>query len=134
MKYQDHSRGKHGRRFRFKLRRMSTDTDRGRIDRRQLLKALGLIAGDLVFAAPAMKAGAEFGTTLAQVSAGGGKAFPVTTVNHLALSSHNYARSRDFYADLFGMRVAWDDGRGCALEFGSLTSPNGIYIRPAARG
>jgi catechol 2,3-dioxygenase-like lactoylglutathione lyase family enzyme len=108
------------------------DADRGRIARRQLLKALGLITADLVFAAPAMKAAAEFGATLAQVSNGDGKAFPVTTVNHLALSSNNYARSRDFYVDLFGMRVAWDDGRGCALEFGSLTSPNGIYIRPAA--
>lgn len=108
-----------------------TDADRCRIERRQLLKALGLIAGDLVFATPAMKA-AEFSAIFAQSSNGGDKAFPVTTVNHLALSSHNYARSRDFYVDLFGMRVAWDDGRGCALEFGSLTSPNGIYIRPTA--
>jgi catechol 2,3-dioxygenase-like lactoylglutathione lyase family enzyme len=108
------------------------DADHGSIHRRQLLKALGLIAGDLVFATPAMKAAADFGATLAQVSTAGGKTFPVTRVNHLALSSNNYARSRDFYVDLFGMRVAWDDGRGCALEFGSLTSPNGIYIRPAA--
>lgn len=109
-----------------------TAADRGRIDRRQLLKALGLIAGDLLFAAPAMKAGAGFGAALAQLSNGRGGAFPVTTVNHLALSSNDYAKSRDFYLDLFGMRVAWDDGRGCALEFGSLTSPNGIYIRPTA--
>lgn len=116
------------------MARRFTGADRGRIDRRQLLKALGLITGDLVFAAPAIRAAAEFGATLAQVSTPGGKTFPVTTVNHLALSSNNYAKSRDFYVDLFGMRVAWDDGRGCALEFGSVTSPNGIYIRPAARG
>jgi catechol 2,3-dioxygenase-like lactoylglutathione lyase family enzyme len=57
----------------------------------------------------------------------------VTTVNHLNMTSANYARSRDFYVDLFGMRVAWDDGRQCALEFGSLTSPNGIYIRPLTK-
>jgi catechol 2,3-dioxygenase-like lactoylglutathione lyase family enzyme len=31
------------------------------------------------------------------------------------------------------MRVAWDDGRQCALEFGSLTSPNGMYIRPLTK-
>jgi len=111
-----------------------TDADRDRINRRRLLKALGLIAGDLVLAAPAMKAAVEFGAALAQASNGGGNAFPVTTVNHLALSSRNYARSRDFYVDVFGMRVAWDDGRGCALEFGSPTSPNGIYIRPTASG
>src|ERR1700736_4698991 len=62
-----------------------------------------------------------------------GTAFPVTTVNHLALAVADYARSRDFYVDLFGMRVAWDDGKGCALEFGSVTAPNGIYIRPFAK-
>jgi catechol 2,3-dioxygenase-like lactoylglutathione lyase family enzyme len=116
------------------MARRFTGADRGRIDRRQLLKALGLITADVVLAAPAMKAAAEFGAMLAQVSTAGGKTFPVTTVNHLALSSHNYVRSRDFYVELFGMRVAWDDGRGCALEFGSLKSPNGVYIRPTARG
>jgi hypothetical protein len=26
-------------------------------------------------------------------------------------------------------RVVWDNGKMCALEFGSLTQPNGIYIR-----
>jgi len=114
------------------MARRFTDADRDRIDRRQLLKALGLITADVVLAAPGMKGAGEFGATLAQVSITGGMTFPVTTVNHLALSSNNYARSRDFYVDLFGMRVAWDDGRGCALEFGSLTSPNGIYIRPTA--
>ena len=107
------------------------DADCGRIHRRQLLKALGLITGDLVFAAPAMKAARVWGDAGASLYRGG-KGFPVTTVNHLALSASNYARSRDFYVDLFGMRVAWDDGKGCALEFGSLTSPNGIYIRPVA--
>jgi catechol 2,3-dioxygenase-like lactoylglutathione lyase family enzyme len=108
------------------------EADYGMIGRRDLLRALGLIGGDLFFAGPVMKAATAFAATVAQGSGSGGKAFPVTTVNHLALSSNNYVRSRDFYVDLFGMRVAWDDGKGCALEFGSLTSPNGIYIRPVA--
>lgn len=110
-----------------------TDAAHGMIDRRYMLQALGLIAGNLFFAGPAMKAAAAFAATPAQGSASGGKSFPVTTVNHLALSSNDYARSRNFYVDLFGMRVAWDDGKGCALEFGSLTSPNGIYIRPVTK-
>ncbi len=79
------------------------------------------------------KRAAAFAATAAQGAAGGGKSFPVSTVNHLNLTSANYARSRDFYVDLFGMRVVWDDGRQCALEFGSLTSPNGMYIRPLAK-
>ena len=93
----------------------------GKTDRRQMLQALGLIATG------------AFAASAAQSAASGGKAFPVTTVNHLALSSNNYVKSRDFYVDLFGMRVAWDDGRQCALEFGSLTSPNGMYIRPLTK-
>jgi len=111
------------------------EADYGLIGRRDLLQAFGLIAGELFVVGPAMKAAAAFAATVAQGSSrGAGKTFPVTTVNHLALSSNDYARSRDFYVDLFGMRIVWDDGKGCALEFGSLTSPNGIYIRPVARG
>src|SRR2546427_2501985 len=103
-------------------------------DRRQMLRALGLIATGAFAASVIPKAAAAFAASAAQRAAGGGKAFPVTTVNHLALSAANYAKSRDFYVDLFGMRVAWDDGKQCALEFGSLTSPNGMYIRPLRPG
>ena len=95
-----------------------------------MLQALGLIATGAFGACVIPKAAAAFVANAAQGTTGGGKVFPVTTVNHLALSSKNYARSRDFYVDLFDMRVAWDDGNQCALEFGSLTSPNGMYIRP----
>jgi catechol 2,3-dioxygenase-like lactoylglutathione lyase family enzyme len=109
------------------------DLQSGKTNRRQVLRALGMIATG-AFAASAMpKTAAAFAEAAAQNSAGGGKTFPVTTVNHLNLTSANYKRSRDFYVDLFGMRVAWDDGRQCALEFGSRTSPNGMYIRPLAK-
>jgi catechol 2,3-dioxygenase-like lactoylglutathione lyase family enzyme len=49
------------------------------------------------------------------------------------LAVADYVKSRDFYVYLLGMRVAWDDGKGCALEFGPLASPNGLYIRPVAK-
>jgi catechol 2,3-dioxygenase-like lactoylglutathione lyase family enzyme len=103
-------------------------------DRRQMLRALGLIATGACAASVVPKAAAAFAASAAQSAAGGGKVFPVTTVNHLALAAANYAKSRDFYLDLFGMRVAWDDGNQCALEFGSHTSPNGMYIRPLRPG
>ena len=54
-------------------------------------------------------------------------------MNHLALAATDYAKSRDWYTDLFGMRVVWDDGKKCALEFGSLTEPNGLYITQVAK-
>ncbi|PYU31730.1 MAG: hypothetical protein DMG31_11595 [Acidobacteria bacterium] len=108
------------------------DFEGSKTDRRQVLQALGLIATGAFAASVIPKAAAAFAASAAQSAAGGGKAFPVTTVNHLALAAANYAKSRDFYVDLFGMRVAWDDGKQCALEFGNLTSPNGMYIRSLA--
>jgi catechol 2,3-dioxygenase-like lactoylglutathione lyase family enzyme len=115
------------------MARKLEDFENGKADRRQILRALGFIAAGAFVASALPKRAAAFASTAAQGAAGGGKSFPVTTVNHLNLTSANYARSRDFYVALFGMRVAWDDGRQCALEFGSLTSPNGMYIRPLTK-
>jgi len=104
------------------------------IDRRRILQTLGRIATGAFAAAAFPKTASLFAAGAAQSSGNSaGKAFPVTTVNHLNLTSANYAKSRDFYVDLFGMRVPWDDGRQCALEFGSLASPNGMYIRPLTK-
>jgi catechol 2,3-dioxygenase-like lactoylglutathione lyase family enzyme len=103
------------------------------VDRRQALQWLGLMATGACVGNAIPKLAFAFAGRAPQAGATGGRAFPVTTVNHLNMTSANYARSRDFYVDLFGMRVAWDDGRQCALEFGSLTSPNGIYIRPLTK-
>jgi len=110
------------------------DFENCRTDRRQVLQALGLIATGAFAASAVPKTAAAFAASAAQSPTSGGRAFPVTTVNHLALSAADYAKSRAFYAGLFGMRVAWDDGNQCALEFGSLTSPNGMYIRPLRPG
>jgi catechol 2,3-dioxygenase-like lactoylglutathione lyase family enzyme len=109
---------------------MTTKLEDFRADRRHILRALGVMATGAFVASAIPKKVSAFAARAAQGSASGGKSFPVTTVNHLNVTSANYAWSRDFYVGLFGMRVAWDDGRQCALEFGSLTSPNGMYIRP----
>jgi catechol 2,3-dioxygenase-like lactoylglutathione lyase family enzyme len=109
------------------------DVEGGRIDRRRLLQALGLSAAGAFAAGALPKAAAAFAAGAAQDGAAAGKSFPVTTVNHLALATASYAKSRDFYVDLFGMRVAWDDGTKCGLEFGSMTSPNGMYITQLAK-
>jgi catechol 2,3-dioxygenase-like lactoylglutathione lyase family enzyme len=109
------------------------DFEKGKVDRRQALRWLGLVATGACVGNAIPKLAFALAGRAPQAGATGGRAFPVTTVNHLNMTSANYARSRDFYVDLFGMRVAWDDGRQCALEFGSLTSPNGIYIRPLTK-
>jgi catechol 2,3-dioxygenase-like lactoylglutathione lyase family enzyme len=116
------------------MERNLPDFKGGKTDRRQNLHALGSILAGAFAASVIPKSAALFAASAAQANGRGvGKAFPVTTVNHLNLTSASYAKSRDFYVDLFGMRVAFDDGRQCALEFGSLTSPNGMYIRPLTK-
>jgi len=106
-------------------------SENGKIDRRQLIQALGLTAGAALAASTVPKAAAVFAS---QTRVAGGRTFPAaSTINHLSLAVSDYAKSRDFYVDLFGLRVAWDDGKGCAVEFGDLKSPDGMYIRPVAK-
>ena len=103
----------------------------GKIGRRQLMQALGATAGAAFAASALPNRVAAFAGSAADM--GAGKSFPAPTMNHLALAATDYAKSRDWYVDLFGMRVVWDDGKGCALEFGSLAEPNGMYIRPLGK-
>lgn len=107
------------------IARLVRDCEHGRISRRQLLQTLG------VSATAALVAGVVPKTAAARVAQPpvAGRVFPVTTINHLSYAASDYGKVRDFYVDLFGMRVAWDDGKGCALEFGSLRSPNGMFLR-----
>ena len=108
------------------------DSARNNINRRHFLQSLGIVTAGALTPNAIFRSTAVF-ASVGEGPATAGKSFPVTTVNHLNLTSANYARSRDFYVDLFDMRLAWDDGRQCALEFGSLTSPNGMYIRPLGK-
>lgn len=55
------------------------------------------------------------------------RAFPAIAFNHISYNAHALAPARDFYARLFGMHVAYDDGKNCSLEFGSPT--NAMYIK-----
>ena len=94
-----------------------------KINRRRLIQTMALSAGSAL--------AAKFIPTA--VAQGGGKAFPVTTVNHLSLAVKDYAKSRDWYVEVFGMRVRWDDGKRCELVFGGSAEPNGLYIVPLAK-
>ncbi|OGS04383.1 MAG: hypothetical protein A3G41_06960 [Elusimicrobia bacterium RIFCSPLOWO2_12_FULL_59_9] len=106
------------------IAKLLQNIESGKISRRQLMQSAALAAAGSALVAK------SFPAAFAQ---GGGKAFPVTTVNHLSLAVKDYAKARDWYVEVFGMRVVWDDGKKCALEFGSLTEPNGIFIQPLSR-
>jgi catechol 2,3-dioxygenase-like lactoylglutathione lyase family enzyme len=80
--------------------------EHGRITRRQLVQVLALgmtaaAAAPLAAAAPAPRRG-----------------FKAVAVNHISFGVADYARTRDFYADLLGMEVSGDDGKQCYLKFG----------------
>jgi catechol 2,3-dioxygenase-like lactoylglutathione lyase family enzyme len=52
--------------------------------------------------------------------------FKATATNHLAYGVKDYAKSRDWYMDIFGMTCTFDDGKRCSVEFGN--PPRAIYI------
>src|SRR5437762_695196 len=84
------------------------DFEDGKIGRRQLIQTLAL-----GFAAAAVPEGAS-----AQAATG----FKVASINHLSYPVADYKRSRDFYADLLGMKVTNDNGKDqCYLRIGAST-------------
>ena len=90
------------------IARLLQDFEHGKLSRRQLIQTLAAtVAGSAAFT-PAT-AGAE---------AADGKVFKATAFNHVSYQVADYRKSRDFYAGLFGMKVALDDGTQCRLAFG----------------
>jgi catechol 2,3-dioxygenase-like lactoylglutathione lyase family enzyme len=80
--------------------------ERGQISRRQLVQSLtlGMVA---VSASAPLRAATSRSSP-----------FKAVAVNHISYQVPDYARIRDFYAELLGMRVSGDNGRQCALSFG----------------
>ncbi len=87
------------------IAKLLSDFEQGKMDRRQLVKNIAAAAAALGGAASAAE--------------GAGKGFKAVTVNHISYNVADYARTRDFYADLMGMKPAQDDGKSqCYLAFG----------------
>src|ERR1043166_6778131 len=87
------------------IAKLLQDFEQGRMNRRQLIRSLAVAAAA---AAPAA----------APVDAAEGKGFQAVTVNHISYQVADYTKTRDFYADLLGMKVSHDDGKQCYLSFG----------------
>jgi catechol 2,3-dioxygenase-like lactoylglutathione lyase family enzyme len=82
------------------------DFECGRMTRRQLVHNLAL----------AVTATAAAGTTIP--SSTGATGFRAIEVNHISYQVGDYAKTRDFYADLFGTKVVRDIGTQCNLILG----------------
>jgi catechol 2,3-dioxygenase-like lactoylglutathione lyase family enzyme len=95
------------------IAKLLQDFEHGKLNRRQLIQSLTMAAAVAGAAAPA--------------SAAEGKGFRAVAVNHISYQVADYTKTRDFYADLLGMKVSHDDGKQCYLSFGDtfLLARNG---------
>ncbi len=89
------------------------DFEQGRMNRRQLIQTIAVTAAAV--AAGGATAGAA---PAAAQGMGGGHGFQAVAVNHISYQVADYARTRDFYADLLGMKVMADNGHQCDMAFG----------------
>ena len=96
------------------IEKLVQDFEKGGITRRQLIQSLAL-----AITAAAATSAAEAATT-------GDPAFKAVAVNHISYRVADYAKTRDFYVDLLGMKVRHDNGKECALVFG----PNDTVLIP----
>lgn len=85
------------------ISKLLSDFEQGKMDRRQLVRSLAIAAAAAAGIAPA---------------AAESKGFQAVTVNHISYVVADYAKTRDFYADLLGMKASHDDGKQCYLAFG----------------
>jgi catechol-2,3-dioxygenase len=86
------------------IAKLLQEFENGKMSRRQLIQSLTMAASVAAAAAPAL--GAE------------NKGFQAVTVNHISYQVADYGKTRDFYADLLGMKVSHDDGKQCYMSFG----------------
>jgi catechol 2,3-dioxygenase-like lactoylglutathione lyase family enzyme len=90
------------------IAKLLDDFDHGKMTRRQLIRSLAVVA-----TATAGATGA-FGEN--------SKGFRAVAVNHISYQVNDYAKTRDFYADLLGMRVVADTGTQCNLIIGDTNT------------
>lgn len=102
------------------MAKLLEDFEQGRMSRRQYLQALALaVTAASASALPA--AAAE------------SKALQAVSVNHISYQVADYAKTRDFYVDVFGMKVSNDSGKECHLAVGESfmiprTQPTGAPL------
>ncbi len=78
--------------------------EEGRMNRRQLVQSLAAAAGAASVVGPA------YGATVG-----------ATKINHISYRVADYAKTRDFYSGLLGMKVSGDNGKtACSLAIGDM--------------
>ena len=102
------------------IAKLLQDFEQGKMNRRQLISSLSVAAA--AASVPTTVIGAEAPKPTGKLQAG--------YVNHISYSCNDYAKVRDFYVNLLGMKPTQDDGMQCRLEFGN----NILIPRNRAKG
>lgn len=85
------------------ISKLLEEFEQGKLTRRQLVQSLALVSGAAAAAPVASSA----------------SPFKAIAVNHISYEVHDYRKTRDFYANLLGMKISHDDGHHqCYLSFG----------------
>jgi catechol 2,3-dioxygenase-like lactoylglutathione lyase family enzyme len=108
------------------IAKLLDDFERGKMSRRQLIKSLGAVAAVAAGAASLAGATSLANTTSSPIAAPESaaapreqsKGFRAVAVNHISYQVNDYAKTRDFYADLLGLKVVADTGTQCDLVLG----------------
>jgi catechol 2,3-dioxygenase-like lactoylglutathione lyase family enzyme len=87
------------------IAKLLEDFECGELTRRQLIQSLALAA----------TAAGVAGAGAALPAAAQGKGFRAVAVNHISYQVADYAKTRDFYADLLGLKVVEDTGTQCHM-------------------
>ncbi|MGB2670120.1 MAG: VOC family protein [Candidatus Acidiferrum sp.] len=90
------------------IAKLLDDFEHGRMTRRQLIKSIAVVATVAADVTPA--------------STGSSKGFKAVAVNHISYQVNDYAKTRDFYASLLGMKVTGDTGTQCYLVLGNTNT------------
>ena len=81
----------------------------GKMNRRQLIQNLALAASAASVAGSVPAAAAET------------PAFKATMLHHVSYTVADYAKTRDFFVNTFGLKVGTDDGKRCTLSSGNYS-------------
>ena len=100
------------------ISKLLQEYEQGKVTRRQLIRTLA-------FAAAAT--GVESADAAAPANA--------ISINHVSMQVADYTKTRDFYADLLGMKISDDDGKTqCRLTFGdNILIPRNASSRPGGK-
>ncbi len=92
------------------IARLIEDFEKGRMDRRQLIKSLAVASTAASALVSSRPLSAE------------GQGFKTIALDHISYQVSDYKKTRDFYADLMGMSVSGDNGTSqCTLHFGDAS-------------